>query len=70
MSVTGITALDIRSDRLAKPTGATTNFPLGNNLFQGVTGITEIKLPAGVYDSYTPAERSAIFGSIPLTRVP
>ena len=67
--VTGITALDIRSDRLRKPDGATANFPLGNSLFQGVSGITEIKLPQTVYDSYTPAERSAIFGTIPLTPV-
>ena len=65
-----ITAVDIRSDRLRKPTGATANFPLGDDLFQNVTGITEIKLPAGVYDSYTSAERTAIFGTIPLTRVP
>ena len=70
MRVTGITAVDIRSDRLRKPDGATADFPLGNSLFQGVSGITEIKLPAGVYDSYLPAERSAIFGTIPLTRVP
>ena len=68
--IAGITAVDIRSNRLAKPAGATANFPLGNALFQNITGITEIKLPAEVYDSYTPAERSAIFGTIPLTRVP
>ena len=67
---TGITAVDIRSRQLAKPAGATANFPLGNNLFQNITGITEIKLPAEVYDSYTAAERSAIFGAITLTRVP
>ena len=66
----GITTVDIRSDRLAKPDGAVDNFPLGNNLFENVTGITEIKLPAEVYDSYTAAERSAIFGSITLTQVP
>ena len=66
----GITIVDIRSDRLAKPDGAVDNFPLGNNLFENVTGITEIKLPAEVYDSYTAAERSAIFGSITLTQVP
>ena len=65
---TGITVVDIRSDRLAKPTGA--NFTLGNDLFQNVTGITEIKLPQAVYDSYIPAERTAIFGSITLTPVP
>ena len=70
MLAAGITAVDIRSDRLAKPTGAAANFPLGNGLFQNVTGIAEIKLPAGVYDSYTSAERTAIFGTIPLTRVP
>ena len=68
--VTGITVVDIRSDRLAKPDGATDSFPLSTNLFRLVTGITEIKLPAGVYDSYLPADRSAIFGTIPLTRVP
>ena len=61
--VTGITALDIRSDRLRKPDGATANFPLGNSLFQGVSGITEIKLPQAVYDSYTKAQLQAIFGS-------
>ena len=61
--VTGITALDIRSDRLRKPDGATANFPLGINLFQGVTGITEIKLPRTVYVSYTKAQLQAIFGS-------
>ena len=67
----GITAVDIRSKRLAKPTGAVAaDFPLQPNLFQNVTGITEIKLPAEVYDSYTAAERSAIFGSITLTQVP
>ena len=53
-----------------KPSGATANFPLENNLFRNVTGITEIKLPAEVYDSYTATERSAIFGTIPLTPVP
>ena len=75
MRVTGITAVDIRSDRLAKPAGATANFPLGSNLFQGFlatagVSLTEIKLPQAVYDSYTAAERTAIFGSIPLTPVP
>ena len=55
---------------MAKPAGATANFPLGNNLFQNVTSITEIKLPAEVYDSYTAAERTAIFGSVTLTPVP
>ena len=61
--VTGITALDIRSDRLRKPDGATANFPLGDDFFQNVTGITEIKLPQTVYDSYTKAQLQAIFGS-------
>ena len=70
LSVTGITAVDIRSDRLRNPDGATANFPLGDNLFQGVSGITEIKLPQTVYDSYIAAERSAIFGSITLNPVP
>ena len=70
MLSSGITTVDIRSDRLAKPATSTANFPLGNDLFQNVTSITEIKLPAGVYDSYTAAERTNIFGSIPLTRVP
>ena len=59
----GITTVDIRSDRLAKPSGATANFPLGNNLFQNTTGITSITLPAAVYDSYTKAQLQAIFGS-------
>ena len=64
--VSGITAVDIRSDQLRKPPGATANLPLGNNLFQGVTGITEIKLPQTVYDSYSPADRIRIFGTITL----
>ena len=59
----GITTVDIRSNRLAKPTAATANFPLGNNHFQHVNGITSIKLPQAVYDSYTKAELQAIFGS-------
>ena len=67
----GITAVDIRSKELAKPDGAlAADFPLQPNLFQNVTGITEIKLPQTVYNSYTPAERSAIFGSITLNPVP
>ena len=67
----GITTVDIRSKRLAKPAGAVAaDFPLQPNLFQNVTGITEIKLPAEVYDSYTATERSAIFGSITLNPVP
>ena len=58
----------IRSAKLAK-VGA--NSPLGNNLF-GVPGssaeprsstITTIKLPFTVYNSYSSAERTAIFGS-------
>ena len=68
--VTGITVVDIRSDRLAKPDGATGSFPLSTNLFRLATGITEIKLPQAVYDSCTPAERTAIFGSITLNPVP
>ena len=71
MRVSGITAVDIRSDKLAKPATSTmttaANFPLGDNLFQGVSsgssGITEIKLPQAVYDSYTKAELQAIFGN-------
>ena len=59
----GITTVDIRSDRLAKPAGATANFPLGNNLFENTTGITSITLPQKVYDSYTKAQLQAIFGS-------
>ena len=63
MRINGITAVDIGSDKLAKPAGATANLPLENNLFRGVTSITEIKLPQAVYDSYTKAELQAIFGS-------
>ena len=59
----GITTVDIRSNRLAKPTGATANFPLGNDLFQNVTDITEIKLPQAVYDSYSKAQLQTVFGS-------
>ena len=67
----GITAVDIRSKELAKPDGAVAaDFPLQPNLFQNVTGITEIKLPQTVYNSYIATERSAIFGSIPLNPVP
>ena len=61
--VQGITTVDIRSDQLRKPDGAAAGFPLGNYLFQRVTGITQIKLPPGVYDSYTKAQLQAIFGS-------
>ena len=60
----GITVVDIRSKQLAKPVGAVAaDFPLQPNLFQNVTGINEIKLPAEVYDSYTKAQLQAIFGS-------
>ena len=60
----GITAVDIRSDRLRKPDGAAAaDFPLQPNLFQNVTGITEIKLPPAVYESYTKAQLQDIFGS-------
>ena len=60
----GITAVDIRSKELAKPDGATAaDFPLQPNLFQNVTGITSITLPAEVYDSYNKAQLQAIFGS-------
>ena len=62
--------MDIRSDRLRKPDGATADFPLGEDLFQNVTGITEIKLPQAVYDSCTATEHSVIFGTIPLNPVP
>ena len=67
----GITTLDIRSTQLAKPTGAAPSaYPLQRTLIQDAVGITAVKLPADVYDSYTPDERTAIFGSIPLTPVP
>ena len=60
----GITAVDIRSKELAKPDGAlAADYPLQPNLFQNVTGITEITLPAEVYDSCTKAQLQAIFGS-------
>ena len=57
------TTIDIRSDNLAKPSGATANFPLKNDLFQNFTGITSITLPQTVYDSYTKAQLQAIFDS-------
>ena len=60
----GLTAVEILSEELAKPAGGP--FPLGDNLFQNIIGITEIKLPQAVFDSYTAAERTTIFGSIPL----
>ena len=60
----GITAVDIRSKLLAKPDGAVAaDFPLQPNLFENVTGITSITLPAEVYDSYTKAQLQDIFGS-------
>ena len=60
----GITTVNIRSKRLAKPAGAAAaDFPLQPNLFQNVIGITEITLPAEVYDSYTKAQLQDIFGS-------
>ena len=68
--IRGIATVDIRSRQLAKPTGAAAaDFPLQPNLFQSA-GITEIKLPADVYNSYSATQRSAIFGTIPLTQVP
>ena len=64
--VTGITAVDIRSEKLAKPDGASRPFPLENGFFhRTITGITEIKLPQAVYDSYNKAELQAIFGTNP-----
>ena len=80
--IRGITTVDIRSKQLAKPAGAAAaDFPLQPNLFQSsgftgmigsttITGITEIKLPEEVYNSYNATQRSAIFGTIPLTQVP
>ena len=62
----GITTVEILSEELAKPAGGSRPFPLGDNLFQNIRGITEIKLPQAVFDSYTAAERTTIFGSIPL----
>ena len=60
----GITAVDIRSKRLAKPAGAVAaDFPLQPNLFENVTGITSITLPTEVYESYIKAQLQAIFGS-------
>ena len=59
----GITDFEILSDALAKPAGAASPFPLGNNLFQNVTGIAKVTLPQAVYDSYTKADLQAIFGS-------
>ena len=62
----GITAVDIRSEKLAKPAGASAPFPLRRFFFHSsITGITEIKLPQVVYDSYTKAELRAIFGTNP-----
>ena len=60
----GITTVDIRSKDLEKPVGAVAaDFPLQPNLFENVTGITSITLPAEVYDSYTKAQLQDIFGS-------
>ena len=60
----GITAVDIRSDKLAKPDGASASaFPLQPNIFQYISGITKITLPRAVYDSYTKKELQAVFGS-------
>ena len=80
--ITGITTVDIRSRQLEKPASAApADFPLQPNLFQSsgftgiigsttITGITEIKLPADVYNSCNATQRSAIFGTITLTQVP
>ena len=63
----GIRALDIRSELLAKPPGAVSNFPLRNDLLGSGSlrspAITSITLPQKVYDSYTRAELQDIFGS-------
>ena len=59
----GIRVVEIRSNALAKPPGASAPFPLGNDLFKNVTRITEIILPQAVHGSYTAAERTTIFGS-------
>ena len=66
-SAAGFTTVEILSDALRKPSpSAVAPFPLGDNLFQNRTGITEIILPRAVHDSYTAAERTAIFGGITL----
>ena len=57
----GITTVDIRSDRLIKPDDG--DFPLEDELFRVVRGLTEIKLPQTVYNSYTKAQLQAIFGT-------
>ena len=63
----GIRALDIRSELLAKPPGAASNFPLRNDLLGSGSlrspAITSITLPPKVYGSYTRAELQGIFGS-------
>ena len=63
----GIQALDIRSELLAKPPGAASNFPLSNDLLGSGSlrspTITSITLPPKVYDSYTKAQLKTIFGS-------
>ena len=64
---TGIRALDIRSELLAKPATATANVPLGNDLLGSGSlrspAITSITLPQKVYDSYTKSDLGDIFGS-------
>ena len=63
----GITAVEIRSNALAKPSpSAPPPFPLGNLPFLNIRGIAEIRLPQAVYNSYTATERTAIFGTITL----
>ena len=63
----GITALDIRSELLAKPPGATSNFPLRSDLLGSGSlrspAITSITLPQKVYNSYNKADLQNIFGS-------
>ena len=63
----GITALDIRSKLLAKPPGATSSFPLRNDLLGSGSlrspAITSITLPQKVYESYDKADLQNIFGS-------
>ena len=63
----GIRALDIRSELLAKPPGAVSNFPLRNDLLGSGSrrspAITSITLPPKVYNSYDRADLQDIFGS-------
>ena len=74
--ITGITTVDILSRQLAKPPGAApgtppADYPLQPRIFENPSAdLTEIKLPSEVYTSYTPAERTAIFGAVSLTQVP